>query len=209
MNAIHLLSVVSSRERLEAPQTEARLEFLDDLAAELARIYQVSCHVHEEPFAADFAYDPVRGQYHSTAILQRLQSLSGDPETWFLGITDVDLFIPILTFVFGEAQLNGHCALVSLHRLREEFYGLPANPKLLAERAAKEAVHELGHVLGLRHCHDWRCVMTSTHDVERLDLKSEEYCAACLALTPLKKPAPRGPRAFSAFGSLRDEKNHS
>lgn len=206
MNAIHLLSVVSGREHPEARKTQTRLEFLDNLAAELARIFQVSCHVHEEPFAADFAYDPVRGQYHSTAILQRLHSLSGDPETWFLGVTDVDLYIPILTFVFGEAQLNGHCALVSLHRLREEFYGLPANPKLLAERTVKEAVHELGHLLGLRHCHDWRCVMTSTHDVERLDLKSEEYCAACLALTPLKKPARRGPQAFSAFGFLRGGK---
>jgi len=205
MNAIHLLSVVSGREHPEAQEARARLEFLDDLAAELARIYQASCHVHEEPFAADFAYDPVRGQYHSTAILQRIQSLAGDPEKWFLGVTGVDLYIPILTFVFGEAQLSGRCALVSLHRLREEFYGLPANPKLLAARAVKESVHELGHVLGLRHCHDWRCVMTSTHDVERLDLKSEEYCAGCLALASLKRPAPGGPETLSASGFLRRE----
>jgi len=205
MNAIHLLSVVSGREHPEAPEAKARLEFLDDLAVELARIYQVSCHVHEEAFAADFAHDAVRGQYHSTAILQRLQSLSNDPERWLLGVTEVDLYIPILTFVFGEAQLSGRCALISLHRLREEFYGLPANPKLLAHRAVKEAVHELGHVRGLRHCHDWRCVMTSTHDVERLDLKSEEYCSACLALASLQKPAPRSRAAFSAFGFLRSE----
>jgi len=205
MNAIHLLSVVSGREHAEAQEAEARIEFLDDLAAELARIYQVSCHVHEEPFLADFAYEAIRGQYHSTAILQRMQSLSNNPETWFLGVTDVDLYIPILTFVFGEAQLSGRCALISLHRLREEFYGLPENPKLLAERALKEAVHELGHVLGLRHCPDWRCVMTSTHDVERLDLKSEEYCAACLALASLKRPAPRGPEGLPTFKFLQEE----
>ncbi|MBI3470125.1 MAG: hypothetical protein HY013_02060, partial [Candidatus Solibacter usitatus] len=74
-----------------------------------------------------------------------------------------------LTFVFGEAQLEGRCALVSFHRLREEFYGLPARPDLLGERLLKEAVHEVGHTFGLRHCGRWSCVMALTHAVERLD----------------------------------------
>ena len=124
MNAIHLLSVVPGRGHPVAREAEVRIELLDDLAAELARIFQVSCHVHEEAFSADFALDPARSQYHSTAILQRMQSLSSEPERRFLGVTELDLHIPVLTFVFGEAQLGGQCALVSLHRLREEFYGL-------------------------------------------------------------------------------------
>jgi len=89
------------------------------------------------------------------------------------------LFVPVLTFVFGEAQLAGNCAVVSLHRLREEVYGMPPNPALLAERLFKEAVHELGHTYGLRHCDDWRCVMTSSHSVEWLDVKTAELCPAC------------------------------
>ncbi len=100
-------------------------------------------------------------------------------ETRLLGVSELDLFVPVLTFVFGEAQLQGPCALISLHRLREEFYGLPARPDLLLERAIKEAVHELGHTFGLRHCPNWSCVMASTHAVERLDLKSAEFCASC------------------------------
>jgi archaemetzincin len=197
MNAIHLLSVVSRRGHSGAQPSEVGLEMLDDLAAELARIFQVSCHVHEEPLRADFAYDARRDQYHSTALLQGMQSLASDPCAAWLGVTDLDLFIPILTFLFGEAQLKGQCAVVSLHRLREEFYGLPPNPDLLCRRLVKESTHELGHVLGLRHCLDWRCVMASTHDVERLDLKSEEYCASCLAAASLVGPAPR--RRESAF----------
>ena len=201
MNAIHLISVVGESGHGRAIDAEISVATLDDLAAELARIFQVSCHVHEENLIADFAYDLPRGQYHSTPILQRLHSQVGDPETQILGVTTLDLFIPILTFVFGEAQLTGRCALVSVHRLREDFYGLPPNPQLLWERLVKESVHELGHTLGLRHCRDWRCVMASTHDVERLDLKGEEYCRACLSAASLAEPAPRGPAFLSLFKS--------
>jgi len=85
----------------------------------------------------------------------------------------------VLTFVFGEAQLSGNCAVVSLHRLREEFYGLPPNEELVRARLLKEAVHELGHTFGLRHCDNWQCVMTSSHAVERLDVKGTEFCFLC------------------------------
>ena len=157
------------------------LERLDELAAALAGVFRVSCHVESAAFDASFAFDSARGQYYSTAILGQLQGVSGQPSgTRLLGVTELDLFVPVLTFVFGEAQLGGGCALVSLHRLRDEFYGLPPQPDLLRERAAKEAVHELGHTLGLRHCPDWRCVMSSTHAVERLDLKQEQFCPRCV-----------------------------
>ena len=96
-----------------------------------------------------------------------------------LGVTSLDLYIPTLTFVFGEAQLHGPCALVSTHRLRQEFYGLPPDPRLAAERLLKEAVHELGHTLGLRHCDDYRCAMAPSHGVEWIDLKSSRLCPDC------------------------------
>ena len=125
-----------------------------------------------------FARDRQRNQYHSTSILQCLLPLS-EQGARLLAVTSLDLFVPVLTFVFGEAQLQGYCAVVSLHRLREEFYGLPANDTLLRERLLKEAVHELGHTWGLRHCDDWQCVMTSSHAVERLDVKGTDFCRRC------------------------------
>lgn len=182
MNAIHLLSVVSRRGHSGAEQAEVSLEMLDDLAAELARIFQVSCHVHEEPFAADFAYDARRDQYYSTVLLQRMQSLAGDSQPAWLGVTGLDLFIPILTYLFGEAQRGGRCAVVSLHRLREEFYGLPPNPDLLRQRLVKEAAHELGHVLGLHYCLDWRCVMASTMTSRIWTLRRRSFAGRALLL---------------------------
>ena len=156
-----------------------RLSLLDGLAAALAKILRLSCHVDTEALDAAFAHDLRRNQYYATAMLRRLRQFDADEETCVLGVTAHDLFVPVLTFVFGEAELGGRCAVVSLQRLDERFYGMPAREELLLERLVKEGVHELGHTFGLRHCNDWRCVMTSSHAVEKLDVKSERFCAAC------------------------------
>jgi archaemetzincin len=190
MKSIHLLGVGAGPGNMPGSRREAGLGMLDDLSAELARVFRVSCHVREDYLAADFAFDPTRGQYHSTAILQRMQSLVA-PDIRLLGITGLDLYVPVLTFVFGEAQFEGGCSLVSLHRLRDEYYGLPPNGRLLLDRLAKEAIHELGHTAGLRHCFEWNCVMASSHNVERIDSKAGEFCAACLQKACLPEPAPR------------------
>ncbi len=99
-----------------------------------------------------------------------------------LAVTGLDLFIPVLTFVFGEARLNGQCAIVSSYRLDNRFYGLAQNPALLRERLLKEAVHELGHTFGLFHCHNPECVMRSSTYVEEIDYKSSRLCERCLDL---------------------------
>jgi archaemetzincin len=111
-----------------------------------------------------------------------------------VGITEVDLFIPVLTFVFGQAQLGGAGAVVSVMRLHADYYGLPANEDLLLDRAVKEVVHELGHGFGLVHCPDYSCVMSSSTYVEDVDLKAERYCRDCLDLLA-HSPEPRVNRA--------------
>jgi archaemetzincin len=157
---------------------EVSADVLGGLAVQLAPIFRMACQVRPERPNAAFARDRMRNQYHSTAILQSIQPLV-EPGARLLAVTSLDLYVPVLTFVFGEAQLSGSCAVVSLHRLREEFYGLPAREEIMRERLVKEAVHELGHTFGLRHCDDWRCVMTSSHGVERLDVKRAEFCFLC------------------------------
>jgi archaemetzincin len=154
------------------------LNMLESLAATLARIFRTPCRIQPSALDIGFARDEKRGQYHSTAILQKLER-EGGPHSVQLGVTACDLYVPVLTFVFGEAQLEGTCAVVSTARLDDEFYGLPRSMELLKARLVKEAVHEIGHTFGLRHCDDWRCVMTSSHGVERLDVKGVEFCKNC------------------------------
>ena len=141
----------------------------------------VGCETHLQSgvFDPDFAYDPGRGQHNSTEILKRLEAERADGAWRILGITAVDLFIPVLTFVFGEAFLNRKPAIVSLHRLHPEFYGLPANPELLLRRARTEAIHELGHTFGLIHCPDYACVMRASRVADEIDLKGPGFCSDC------------------------------
>ncbi|HEX3083914.1 MAG TPA: archaemetzincin [Pyrinomonadaceae bacterium] len=126
------------------------------------------------------AYHSTRRQYHSTQLLAQLREIGGD-EAKILGVTDLDLFIPLFTFVFGEAQVGGGVALMSMHRLHQEFYGLPEDRRLLFARAEKEAVHELGHTYGLAHCRSFDCVMHFSNSVEQVDLRPCDFCQLCAA----------------------------
>jgi archaemetzincin len=127
-------------------------------------------------------YDPARKQYHSTKILKEiLDELPADASK-MIGITSPDLFIPILTFVFGEAQLDGQVGIVSLARLQQEFYGLPPNQALLQRRLIKEIKHELGHTFELVHCSLRECVMSVANNIADVDAKGITFCEGCREL---------------------------
>ena len=128
------------------------------------------------------SYDPARKQYHSTKILKEMLDELPSDASRMIGITSPDLFIPILTFVFGEAQLNGHVAIVSLARLQQEFYGLPPNQALLQRRLIKEIKHELGHTFGLVHCSLRECVMSLANTIADVDAKGFSFCEGCREL---------------------------
>lgn len=139
-----------------------------------------------EPFNLDVDLAPAfasdRGQYHATLILAALLRRLPDERGKILGVTSVDLYIPVLTFVFGQAQLDGPGAVVSTFRLRNEFYGLSPDEGLLVERTIKEAVHELGHGFGLVHCAEPACVMHASSYVEEVDTKGADLCQRCRRL---------------------------
>jgi archaemetzincin len=130
----------------------------------------------------EYAWDERRGQYSSTAVLGKLVENCPAGAFKVLGITERDLFIPMLSFVFGQAQVGGRGALLSLARLRQEFYGLPPQVSRFHERARKEALHELGHTFGLVHCPETSCVMSLATNLRQLDLKGAGYCASCRAM---------------------------
>jgi archaemetzincin len=149
------------------------------LADRLSLSFDVRVEEHPPSFDPEIAFDASRGQYNSRVLLAQLLHHTPDDGTRVLGVTGLDLFIPVLTYVFGEAQLGGRVAVVSTHRLDNKIYGLPSEPELLFERLVKEAIHELGHTYNLVHCHDTDCVMTSSMQVDGVDIKSDRFCSRC------------------------------
>jgi archaemetzincin len=124
------------------------------------------------------AFDKKRRQYRSNIILSEVQGYAVKKASLnrVLGVVDADIFVPELNFVFGEAACPGKAALISLWRLKPEFYGEPPNMEVFLERAVKEAVHEVGHTLGLRHCSRSSCVMHFSNSISDTDIKQSVFC---------------------------------
>ena len=160
-----------------------RDEMLRRLGSALERDFRTTVRFRNPWFDPELSFDASRGQYRASLLLKALLAdPHEEPAERVLGVTGVDLFTPVLTYVFGEAQLRGRAAVVSSHRLRNEAYGLPADERLLFERLHKEAVHELGHTHGLLHCPNPACVMRASSYAEEIELKGAGFCDACRAV---------------------------
>lgn len=137
------------------------------------------------------AYAKTRQQYRSDMILGAIRNFAEIHGSFdhILGIVDADLFVPRLNFVFGEAECPGKAALISLWRLRPEFHGKASDSQVLVERGTKEAVHELGHTLGLKHCDNPFCVMYFSNSIFETDRKQSLFCNKCYvkAMTTVDK----------------------
>lgn len=151
---------------------------LSETAEALQKAFHFRTAIGKTIKVPERAFNPERGQYHSTMIINELSRIKKGHDL-ILGITDVDLYVPSLNFVFGEADILKGIAVVSLTRLREEFYRSRPDHKLFIERAMKEAIHEIGHLCGLDHCQDRRCIMYFSNSIKDTDMKGPGFCKSC------------------------------
>jgi archaemetzincin len=153
--------------------------FVEHLGREIHSVFGYHTDIKPLLDEKDLWADPVRKQYHSTPILDTLALISPAEAIKVLAITKLDLFIPVLTHVYGEAQLGGKACILSTYRFSE---GLAPGAEILRDRIFKEATHELGHTFNLRHCRDASCVMHYCRGVREVDRKSNQFCRYCAVL---------------------------
>lgn len=154
-------------------------DFLEEITGELSKEFHYPAEFESSHMDLSEFYDPMRRQYNGNGILQVINSKSLPQYIKIVGLFQVDLFIPILTYIFGQATLNGNTGIASLYRLRNEQYGMKKDDELLLKRFRKVIIHELGHMFGLVHCHIPTCVMRSSTYVEDIDQKSHNLCNRC------------------------------
>jgi archaemetzincin len=151
-------------------------DILAYLCRAISETLHQDCRVGADLPLPDDALNARRRQYSANTILGQL-SPGGAGRV--LGVVNRDLYVPELNFLFGLADPREQRAVIALPRLRETAYGRPQNRALFLERAAKEAIHELGHTYGLAHCSDPRCVMAFSHSLAGADYKGPEFCSNC------------------------------
>jgi archaemetzincin len=155
---------------------------LNIVAANLQEILKLPVDILPARQTPEFAYSDRRKQYQAALILKRLAE-SRQPHPRILAIVSVDLFIPVLTYVYGEAQIGGRAAVVSIHRLTQKEEGGGVSLDTFYERVAKVALHELAHTFDLVHCKQSECIMrfsSGPTDLDELPLFFCEYCEAFL-----------------------------
>lgn len=165
-------------------------DITNSIAEDIQREFHTTVVFQEYTMDVSLFYNPRRRQYDANEILQAISSIHPDSSAKTIALFRVDLFVPILTYIFGQAFLNGKTAIASLHRLKNELYGLKQDNDLLIKRFRKVVIHELGHTFGLIHCQNPICIMRSSTYVEDIDQKEIHFCFQCKEILNRRTNSP-------------------
>ncbi|MFZ4399346.1 MAG: archaemetzincin family Zn-dependent metalloprotease [Bacteroidales bacterium] len=161
-------------------------DFLNKIAENIHREFHISIQIKEAHIDISEFYNPARRQYDANKLLYLIEKDYSSDEAKTIGLFNIDLFIPIFTYIFGQAFLSGKTGIASAFRLSNERYGIKPDKALYLERVSKEIIHELGHTFGLIHCSIPDCVMRSGTYVEDIDQKDISFCPKCKQELSLK-----------------------
>jgi archaemetzincin len=172
------VAAMESRIRL-VPINAVDRVFLDRVAVCLEERFLATVEIERSVAVPRSALNSTREQLFVSALFGRLLRAMPEQDGMLVAVTHFDLYKTSHRFIFGDSDAMQRTAVVSLHRLRSEYYGEQPDANLLFQRTLKEAVHELGHLFGLKHCYNPRCAMYASHSIFDTDNKMSHFCETC------------------------------
>jgi len=163
----------------------------DSIQAALQRAYGFRVvHLYDSQMPNHTFINVKSPRYRADKLIKHLKQTKPDNVDFMLGLTAKDISTtkrdqwgrikePKARYedfgIFGLGYRPGVSCIVSSYRL-----GRGRKKKIKIERLQKICIHEIGHNLGLKHCPNKECVMTSA--VEKLstvDHAQMKLCAVC------------------------------
>jgi archaemetzincin len=159
--------------------SEIDSRYIAGLKTGLETAFKRNVEINNQINNLKYAYDRARNQYTSPRLLSRLRRMRKAPADKVMAVVDVDLYSPGYDFIYGEADVKAGLATLSIYRLRETTANGRPDSHLLMERIIREAVHEVGHLYGLVHCKNPKCVMRTCTCAAEVDEAGNGLCADC------------------------------
>jgi archaemetzincin len=162
------------------PLGESEFFELSRLAGHLASVFGSAVDILSGARTPEEAFSVARNQYFSTVLLHKLELLKSSGREKILGLVDDDMYTPNRAWVMGASDRFAGTSVISMYRLRQEYFGYEEEDKVLYRRTCKEAVHQLGHLHGMGACRNPRCAMFASDNMQDIDEKREKFCDNCL-----------------------------
>lgn len=167
------------REILLVPIGKILVEILEEIAVALRKTYQFHVRIGRSEEPANDTYSDARRQYEAEKLLTMMSVRKRENLVAVIGVVDADMFAGEKSFVFGVNTFNRGIGVVSLARLREEFYKKNPKRELFLRRAVTEAIFQAGLAMGLQVCARKKCVLRAISSLWNLDEKGQLLCEAC------------------------------
>ena len=161
------------------PLGEVDFMMVNRLATNIGPVFGRSVDILKGMKMPDEAYNVVRGQYYATILLNKLERVKANQKEFVMGVCEEDIYLPDEAYIIGHSDIIGGTAIVSLFRIRQEFYGLPEDEMKVYTRLFKQSVHQLAHLFDMTSCRNPRCVNYYSQNMMDIDIKGEKFCDIC------------------------------